>query len=219
MVHTINPSFQEVEAGRFLSSRPAWSKSNFQDCQGYTEKACFEESSSSTTKPKILDSDSSPITAPDYSEVPCCPYLCWALMAHGLKSILRCVVCIKYIPDFNIHHQNLSRCKVLYRLALKILTFPSFIYFCCSFVLVFGFFEAGMLCVALAVPELTLKTGLVSNSGIHLSLPSTGVTGMCHRAQLVLTFVCTKRKEMCYYKPRYGLYLLSPARFSHSPWK
>jgi hypothetical protein len=33
----------EAEAGRFLSSRPAWSKSEFQDNQGYTEKLCFEK--------------------------------------------------------------------------------------------------------------------------------------------------------------------------------
>jgi hypothetical protein len=33
-----NPSTQKAEAGRFLSSRPAWSKSEFQDSQGYTEK-------------------------------------------------------------------------------------------------------------------------------------------------------------------------------------
>jgi hypothetical protein len=31
------------EAGRFLSSRPAWSTSEFQDSQSYTEKPCLEK--------------------------------------------------------------------------------------------------------------------------------------------------------------------------------
>jgi hypothetical protein len=34
----LNPSTREAEAGGFLSSRPAWSTSEFQDIQGYTEK-------------------------------------------------------------------------------------------------------------------------------------------------------------------------------------
>jgi hypothetical protein len=37
-----NPSTWEAEAGRFLSSRPAWSTSEFQDSQGYTEKPCLK---------------------------------------------------------------------------------------------------------------------------------------------------------------------------------
>jgi hypothetical protein len=38
-----NPSTREAEAGRFLSSRPAWSTTcEFQDSQGYTEKPCLE---------------------------------------------------------------------------------------------------------------------------------------------------------------------------------
>jgi hypothetical protein len=45
VAHTFNPSTRE--AGRFLSSRPAWSKSEFQDSQGYTEKPCLEKT---TTK-------------------------------------------------------------------------------------------------------------------------------------------------------------------------
>jgi hypothetical protein len=36
---------------------------------------------------------------------------------------------------------------------------------------VFGFFETGFLCVALAVLELTLQTRLALNSEIHLPLP------------------------------------------------
>jgi hypothetical protein len=37
-----NSSTREAEAGGFLSSRPAWSKSECQDSQGYTEKPCLE---------------------------------------------------------------------------------------------------------------------------------------------------------------------------------
>jgi hypothetical protein len=42
VVHILNPSTwkAEEEAGRFLSSRPAWSTSKFQD--SYTEKPCLE---------------------------------------------------------------------------------------------------------------------------------------------------------------------------------
>jgi hypothetical protein len=43
VVHTFNPSTWEAEAGEFLSSRPAWSTSEFQDSQGYTEKPCLEK--------------------------------------------------------------------------------------------------------------------------------------------------------------------------------
>jgi predicted nucleic acid-binding Zn-ribbon protein len=41
-VHTFNPSTWEVVAGRFLSSRPAWS-TEFQDSQDCTEKPCLEK--------------------------------------------------------------------------------------------------------------------------------------------------------------------------------
>ena len=41
VVHAFNPSTWEAEAGGFLSSRPAWSTSEFQDSQGYTEKPCL----------------------------------------------------------------------------------------------------------------------------------------------------------------------------------
>jgi hypothetical protein len=43
VAHTFNPSTREAEAGGFLSSRPAWSTSKFQDSQGYTEKPCLEK--------------------------------------------------------------------------------------------------------------------------------------------------------------------------------
>jgi hypothetical protein len=43
VAHTFNPSTREAEAGGFLSSRPAWSKSEFQDSQGYTEKPRLEK--------------------------------------------------------------------------------------------------------------------------------------------------------------------------------
>jgi hypothetical protein len=38
VAHAFNPSTWEAEAGGFLSSWPAWSQSEFQDSQGYTEK-------------------------------------------------------------------------------------------------------------------------------------------------------------------------------------
>jgi hypothetical protein len=43
VAHASNPSTWEAEAGGFLSSRPAWSQSEFQDSQGYTEKPCLEK--------------------------------------------------------------------------------------------------------------------------------------------------------------------------------
>jgi hypothetical protein len=42
VAHAFNPSTWEAEAGRFLSSRPAWS-TEFQDSQGYTEKRCLKK--------------------------------------------------------------------------------------------------------------------------------------------------------------------------------
>jgi hypothetical protein len=42
VAHAFNPSTQEAEAGRFLSSRPAWS-TEFQDSQSYTEKPCLKK--------------------------------------------------------------------------------------------------------------------------------------------------------------------------------
>jgi hypothetical protein len=38
VAHAFNPSTQEAEAGGFLSLQ-----SEFQDCQGYTEKPCLGE--------------------------------------------------------------------------------------------------------------------------------------------------------------------------------
>jgi hypothetical protein len=43
VVHAFNPSTREEEAGGFLSSRPAWLQSKFQDSQDYTEKPCLEK--------------------------------------------------------------------------------------------------------------------------------------------------------------------------------
>jgi hypothetical protein len=41
--HAFNPSTWEAKAGGFLSSMPAWSTSEFQDSQGYTERPCLEK--------------------------------------------------------------------------------------------------------------------------------------------------------------------------------
>jgi hypothetical protein len=43
VAHVFNPSTREAEAGGLLSLRPAWSQSEFQDSQGYTEKPCLEK--------------------------------------------------------------------------------------------------------------------------------------------------------------------------------
>jgi hypothetical protein len=53
VAHAFNPSTPEAEAGRFLSSRPAWSiQSEFQDSQGYTEKPCLEKKKQKKNKKK-----------------------------------------------------------------------------------------------------------------------------------------------------------------------
>jgi hypothetical protein len=52
VAHTFNPSTQEAEAGGFLSSRPAWSTTEFQDSQGYKEKPCLEKPKKKKKKKK-----------------------------------------------------------------------------------------------------------------------------------------------------------------------
>jgi hypothetical protein len=54
VAHAFNPSTWEAEAGGFLSSRPAWSKSEFQDSQGYTEKPCLEKPNQTNLKKKKI---------------------------------------------------------------------------------------------------------------------------------------------------------------------
>jgi hypothetical protein len=51
-MHAFDPSTWEAEAGGFLSSRPAWSQSEFQDSQGDTEKPCLEKRKQNKTKNK-----------------------------------------------------------------------------------------------------------------------------------------------------------------------
>jgi hypothetical protein len=43
VVHAFNSSTWEAEVGGFLSLRPAWLQSEFQDSQGYTEKPCLKK--------------------------------------------------------------------------------------------------------------------------------------------------------------------------------
>jgi hypothetical protein len=52
VAHAFNPSTREAEAGGFLSLRPAWSTSEFQDSQGYTEKPCLEKPKKKKNKNK-----------------------------------------------------------------------------------------------------------------------------------------------------------------------
>jgi hypothetical protein len=56
VAHTFNPSTWEVEAGGFLSSRPAWStvQSEFQDSQGCTEKPCLGKKKKKKKKKKTV---------------------------------------------------------------------------------------------------------------------------------------------------------------------
>ena len=49
MAHTFNPSIQEAEAGRFLSSRPAWSTDWIPGLPGlHTEKPCLKNQKSNS---------------------------------------------------------------------------------------------------------------------------------------------------------------------------
>jgi hypothetical protein len=57
VVHAINPSTREAEAGGFLSSRPACLQSEFQDSQGYTEKPCFEKPKKQNKNKKTQKTD------------------------------------------------------------------------------------------------------------------------------------------------------------------
>jgi hypothetical protein len=43
VAHTFNPSTREAEAGRFLSSRPAWSTEWVPGQPGYIEKPCLKK--------------------------------------------------------------------------------------------------------------------------------------------------------------------------------
>ena len=52
VAHTFNPSTQEAKAGVLLSSKPSWSKSEFQDSQGYTEKPCLAKKKKKKEKKK-----------------------------------------------------------------------------------------------------------------------------------------------------------------------
>jgi hypothetical protein len=49
VAHPFNPSTWEPEAGRFLSSRLAWS-TKFQDSQVYREKPCLKKTKQNKTK-------------------------------------------------------------------------------------------------------------------------------------------------------------------------
>jgi hypothetical protein len=50
VAYAFNPSTQETEAGRFLSSRKPGLQSEFQDSQGYTEKPYLEKPKPNQTK-------------------------------------------------------------------------------------------------------------------------------------------------------------------------
>jgi hypothetical protein len=60
VAHTFNPSTQQAETGRFLSS-DFWVRgqsglqSEFQDSQDYTEKPCLEKPKKKKKKKKISD--------------------------------------------------------------------------------------------------------------------------------------------------------------------
>ena len=51
VVHTLNPSSREAEAGGSLSCSSTWSTEGFQDmCQSYTEKPCLEKQNKTKIK-------------------------------------------------------------------------------------------------------------------------------------------------------------------------
>jgi hypothetical protein len=52
VAHAFNNSTWEAETGKFLSLRPAWFTSEFQDSQDYTEKPCLEKPKTKQTKNK-----------------------------------------------------------------------------------------------------------------------------------------------------------------------
>jgi hypothetical protein len=52
VAHTFNPSTQEAEAGRFLSSTQPGLQSEFQDSQDYTEKPCLKQNKTKQNKTK-----------------------------------------------------------------------------------------------------------------------------------------------------------------------
>jgi hypothetical protein len=68
VAHTFNPSTWEAEAGRFLSSRLAWSTDEFQDKQGYTEKPCLENQPTNQPK-KIQCMQLLPFTSKLYTQM------------------------------------------------------------------------------------------------------------------------------------------------------
>jgi hypothetical protein len=61
VAHAFNSSTWEAEAGRFLSSRPAWSiQSEFQDSHSYTEKPYLEKQNQPTNQPTNQPSNQPP---------------------------------------------------------------------------------------------------------------------------------------------------------------
>jgi hypothetical protein len=52
VAHIFSPSTQEAEKGGSLSSRPAGLQIEFQDSQGYTEKACLQNQNNNHNKTK-----------------------------------------------------------------------------------------------------------------------------------------------------------------------
>jgi hypothetical protein len=53
VAHPFNPSTQEVEAGEFRSSRPAWSTNS----QGYSEKPCLGKKKNHLEAEKLVLGD------------------------------------------------------------------------------------------------------------------------------------------------------------------
>jgi hypothetical protein len=64
VVHAFNSSTREAEAGRFLSSRPAWSTEWVPEQPGYTGKHCLEKPKNKTKQNKTKQTNKQNILLP-----------------------------------------------------------------------------------------------------------------------------------------------------------
>jgi hypothetical protein len=88
--HAYNPSTQEADTGRFLSSRPAGLQSEFQDNQSYTKKPCLKKTKQNKQTNKQTNKKSSQLR----------PYIPYKFILSGLLT------CIVYFMNLDcLNHQ------------------------------------------------------------------------------------------------------------------